>query len=71
MLYFNEYWYEKEQMTSGQQITYSMQAYSEVTFLIWDQPFESFPETKTLTGNHNSSLTVQGDHDYQYLGFFG
>ncbi len=69
-LYFNEYWYEKEPMKSGQQITYSMQAYSEVTFLIWDQPFESFPETNTITGNHNGSLIVQGGHDYQYLGFF-
>lgn len=70
-LYFNEYWYEKENMIAGQQIQYSMQAYSELTFLIWDQPFESFPETNTpLTGNHNGSLTVQGEHDYQYLGYF-
>jgi predicted amidophosphoribosyltransferase len=73
-LYFNEYWYEKESMKAGQQIQYSMDAigeYSEVTFIIWDQPFEAFPARENpLIGTHNGSLTVQGDHDYQYLGYF-
>ncbi len=71
ILSFNEYWYEKESMKSGQEIQYQLvDAYSSVTFIIWDEPFEDFPTTQTITGNHNGTLTVQGDHDYQYLGFF-
>lgn len=73
-LYYNEYWYEREHMTTGQTIEFNMQAIgdpsSEVTFLIWDQPFESFPETRTLTGSYSESMTVEGNHDYQYLGYF-
>ncbi|MFX0013071.1 MAG: zinc ribbon domain-containing protein [Promethearchaeota archaeon] len=69
-LYYNEYWYEKEYLSSGQTIDYRVEAQSEVTFLIWNQPFENFPETVTRTGNYNESVTVYGNHDYQYLGYF-
>ena len=70
-LNFNEYWYEKESMKSGQEIQYQLvDAYSSVTFMIWDEPFENFDTMQTITGNHSGTLTVQGDHDYQYLGFF-
>ena len=70
-LWYNEYWYEKEHMSAGQSIDYNMQSIpGEVTFLIWDQPFENFPDTKTLTGSYQESLTVEGDHDYEYLGYF-
>ena len=69
-LYYNEYWYEKEYLSQGHTIDYSVQAQSEVTFLIWNQPFESFPETETRTGNFNGSMTIFGNHEYQYLGYF-
>ena len=44
-LYFNEFWYEYEYIEAGQQITYSVQsAYSDITFAIWNQPFEYLPK---------------------------
>ncbi|MHA2293080.1 MAG: double zinc ribbon domain-containing protein [Candidatus Hodarchaeales archaeon] len=73
-LFYNEYWFESESMKVGQTIEYWMDAIgspsSEVTFLIWDHPFEDFSDDKILTGSYSESMTVQGDHDYQYLGYF-
>jgi DNA-directed RNA polymerase subunit RPC12/RpoP len=52
-------------------IEYSMQAQSPVTFLIWSQPFENFPQNKIITGNYSEvGMTVAGNHDYQYVGYF-
>ncbi|MFX1592911.1 MAG: zinc ribbon domain-containing protein [Promethearchaeota archaeon] len=45
-LYFNEFWYEYEYIEAGQSITYSVQSsYSDITFALWNQPFEYIPET--------------------------
>ncbi|UCG90619.1 MAG: zinc ribbon domain-containing protein [Candidatus Heimdallarchaeota archaeon] len=69
-LFYNEYWYEKEYLSQGQTIDYRVASQSEVTFLIWNQPFENF-ETKTLLGNYSEKgMIVQGNHDYQYIGYF-
>jgi hypothetical protein len=43
-LYFNEFWYEYEYTEEGQQITFSAQSSpSDITFAIWNQPFENLP----------------------------
>ena len=68
-LFYNEYWYEKEYLSQGQTIDYRVEAQSEVTFLIWNLPFENIP-TETLMGSYSESMTVQGNHDYQYIGYF-
>jgi hypothetical protein len=69
-LYFNEYWYESEQVGEGRSIDYRVEAQSPVTFAIWDQPFENLPTT-TLNGMYSESdMVVQGNHDYQYIGYF-
>jgi hypothetical protein len=70
-LYFNEYWYEKEYMRQGSTIKYEMQAQSEVTFLIWDQPFDKFPISgASKSGAYRENITVYGNDDYQYVGYF-
>jgi hypothetical protein len=44
-LYFNEFWYEYEYVESGS-IDYSVRSLSsDLTFIIWDRPFESLPTT--------------------------
>jgi uncharacterized OB-fold protein len=70
-LFYNEYWYENEPMKQGRTIDYNIQAQSEVSFLIWDQPFEQLPRTRTLTGSYfEQGMLVQANHDYQYIGYF-
>jgi len=70
-LRYNEYWYENEPMRQGTTIDYNVGALSEVSFLIWDQPFEQLPRDRTLTGNYSEqNMLVQADHDYQYIGYF-
>ncbi|UCG01445.1 MAG: zinc ribbon domain-containing protein [Candidatus Heimdallarchaeota archaeon] len=71
-LFYNEYWYEKEYLSQGQSIDYRVEAQSEVTFLIWNQPFENFPLSDSpLTGSYSENdMTVLGNHDYQYVGYF-
>jgi hypothetical protein len=45
-LYFNEFWYEYEYIEAGQLITFSAQSFpSDITFAIWNQPFEYLPTT--------------------------
>ncbi len=44
-LYFNEFWYEYEYIEQGS-IEYSVQSLSsDLTFAIWNQPFENLPTT--------------------------
>jgi hypothetical protein len=71
-LYYNEYWYEKESLSSGQTIEYYMQSIpGNVTFLIWDQPFEDFTANKQLTGSYQENdLIILGNNEYEYLGYF-
>ncbi len=69
-LYYNEYWYEKEYLSQGQTIEYRVGSQSEVTFIIWNHPFEDF-DTKTLSGNYSEKgMIVEGNHDYEYIGYF-
>ncbi len=43
-LYFNEFWYEYEYIEAGNQITFSVQSSpSDITFALWNQPFEYLP----------------------------
>jgi len=45
-LYFNEFWYEYEYIESGNEINYSVQSsLVDITFAIWDRPFESLDKT--------------------------
>ena len=71
-LFYNEYWYENEQMKQGSTIEYSnVGATSDVSFLIWDQPFEQLPRTRELAGSYTEhDMLVQANHDYQYIGYF-
>ena len=71
-LNYNEYWYEKEDLAKGQTIDYRVGSTSDVTFIIWDQPFEDFSLMQTpLIGSYSEeNMIVQGNHDYQYIGYF-
>ncbi|MHA1984488.1 MAG: hypothetical protein ACW967_09050, partial [Candidatus Hodarchaeales archaeon] len=72
-LYFNEYWFEREELKEGSTINYQqVESNNEpITFLIWNEPFENFPRAGyPFRGNYSETMTVQGDHDYQYLGYF-
>ncbi|MHA1992097.1 MAG: double zinc ribbon domain-containing protein [Candidatus Hodarchaeales archaeon] len=72
-LYFNEYWFEREELKVGSTINYQQVESSSgpITFLLWNEPFENFPTTGgSRTGNYSETMTVQADHDYQYLGYF-
>jgi len=43
-LYFDEFWYEYENIQTGNEITYEIHSLSSyITFAIWDHPFESLP----------------------------
>lgn len=65
-LYFNEYWYEYEYIEQGGEMTYSIQSSpSEVSFAIWDQPFENFPTT-TEKGNDNFTFQNIEQNEYSY-----
>ena len=45
-LYFNEFWYEYEYIEIGNEMTFTVQSSpSDITFAIWNQPFESLPTT--------------------------
>ncbi|NVM18577.1 MAG: zinc ribbon domain-containing protein [Candidatus Lokiarchaeota archaeon] len=68
-LYFNEYWYEYENIKEGNEITYSIQSSpSLISFAIWDQPFENLPTT-TRFGNDTDQLVLTNDW-YEYIGYY-
>ncbi len=57
-LYFNEYWYEHENMEAGNDITYFIDSTpSLISFAIWDRPFESLPTT-TRVGSDSDQLSL-------------
>ena len=59
-LYFNEFWYEYEYVESGS-IDYSVQSLSsDLTFIIWNGPFENLQKT-TLYSDIIDSQTIQGN----------
>jgi hypothetical protein len=68
-LYFNEYWYEYEDMDVGNDITYSIQSTpSLISFAIWDRPFESLPTT-TKVGSDSDQLNLL-NNQYEYVGYY-
>jgi len=68
-LYFNEYWYEYEDIKEGNDITYSIQSLSSlISFAIWDQPFEDLPTT-TKNGNDTDQLILPNDW-YEYIQYY-
>jgi len=68
-LYFNEYWYEYEDMNVGNDITYSIQSSpSLISFAIWDRPFESLPTT-TKVGSDSDQLNLL-NNQYEYVGYY-
>ena len=68
-LYFNEFWYEYEKIEVGNEITFSVQSSpSDITFAIWDLPFESLT-TKTNEENLVNSTSLSND-EYWYEQLF-
>jgi len=68
-LYFNEYWYEYENIKEGNDITYSVQSSpSLISFAIWDQPFEDLPPTNR-SGNDTDQLVLPNDW-YEYMQYY-
>ncbi len=66
-LYYNDYWSESQYLTSGSQITFSMQSYSAaVTFLISNKSLTSLPTT-VVTGKIEDTITLNaktGSYEY-------
>jgi len=68
-LYFNEYWYEYENIKAGNDITYSIQSSpSLISFAIWDRPFEDLPTT-TRFGNDTDQLVLTNNW-YEYMQYY-
>lgn len=64
-IYFNEYWYEYENIKENREITYSIQSYSSnITFAIWDNPFEMLPRTTKNGGDSNSLNLIYNEYQY-------
>jgi hypothetical protein len=68
-LYFNEYWYEYENIEENNDITYFIDSSpSLISFAIWDQPFETLPTT-TRIGNDTDQIVLTNDW-YEYIGYY-
>jgi len=68
-LYFNEYWYEYEDMKAGNDITYSIQSSpSLISFAISDEPFESLP-TYIKSGSDSDQLNLL-NNQYEYVSYY-
>ena len=66
---FNEYWYEKEYIEEGNEITFSIQSSpGYVSFLIWDQRLENLPTT-TRMGGYDDLFYLQYN-EYQYYNVY-
>ncbi|NHJ25327.1 MAG: zinc-ribbon domain-containing protein [Candidatus Lokiarchaeota archaeon] len=69
-LYFNEYWYEKEYIQTGNEITFSVQSsLSPIGFAIWDEPFENLPLT-TVSEGPFSEILILAENQYEYFSVF-
>lgn len=68
LLYYNEYWYEYENVAAGNQITYSVQSsISTISFAIWDRPFESIPTTTVLGSDSDTFPLAHNDYEYFWI----
>jgi hypothetical protein len=69
-LYFNEYWYEKEYIPLGNEISFSVQSsVSPIGFAIWDQPFENLSLTTVYGGSDLESFSLDKE-EYEYFSVF-
>jgi len=69
-LYFNEYWYEREYIQTGNEITFSVQSsQSPIGFAIWDEPFENLPLTTVSEGPFSEVLNL-AENQYEYFSVF-
>jgi hypothetical protein len=67
-LYFNEFWYEYEHVEAGNDITFSVQSSpSDITFAIWDHPFESLDTTTVGIPVVRSKSITAGDYWTEWL----
>ena len=65
-LYFDEYWYEYEYITTGNIIEYSVQSSSgPISYAIYDSSFYSLPTT-IKTGEIKETITIQ-PNNYEYV----
>ena len=65
-LYFNEFWYEYENIDEGT-IDYSVQSLSsDLTFAIWNQPFENIPTTTEYIDVEDSILLLSNEYKYKW-----
>ncbi|MHA1476034.1 MAG: zinc ribbon domain-containing protein [Promethearchaeota archaeon] len=68
-LYFNEYWYEFEDVDAGSTMTFTIQSSPDVvSFAIADHPFDDFPLT-TKTGEGNYSINLVPNY-YEYYSIY-
>jgi hypothetical protein len=64
-LYFNEYWYEYENIKDGMEITFSIQSYpSNISFILWNRPFEQLPTTNIVGGDSEQFPLVHDEYVY-------
>ncbi|MFX1503019.1 MAG: zinc ribbon domain-containing protein [Promethearchaeota archaeon] len=69
-LYFNEFWYEYENMNDDGTIDYSIQSLaSDMTFAIWNHPFENIPTTTEFIDIESSSTLSYNEYwtEWNYL----
>jgi hypothetical protein len=68
-LYYNEFWYEYEYITSGGEIAYSIaSSVANINFAIWNQPFENL-DLITLYDTDVGPITL-ASYEYQYFWYF-
>ncbi len=68
-IYYNEYYYEHEQINAGRDITFSVQSSpSVITFAIWDHPFDQLPKT-TVKGHYDEKFTLENNY-YEYYSIY-
>jgi hypothetical protein len=67
-LYFNEFWYEYENIEAGNEITFSVQSSpSDITFAIWNQPFENLGTMIDDIDVLGSTSLINGEYWSEWL----
>jgi hypothetical protein len=67
-LYYNEFWYEYENIKQGQEITFSVQSSpSDITFALWNQPFENLPTITDDIDVLGSTSLINGQYWTEWL----
>jgi hypothetical protein len=67
-LYFNEFWYEYEYIEADHDITFSASSSpSDITFAIWNGPFESFDTTDIFLSRPDSITLTNNEYWYEWV----